>query len=244
MTFNLISTAMLAGLAVFSNRTLSRQSFAIYKLQRSLEIEKRKTEELLYSILPEEVAARLKSGEAVADPFPMATVVFVDIVGSSAFARRVQPVVFIETLNAIFQIADRHARLNAVEKVETIGDAYLVVAGGRGGGDAMGAVRFALGVIGDVRRLAAERGVELGVRIGIHSGPVIGGVIGRERAIYDYWGDTMNVAARLESVARPGGFAVSQPVYEATRDAVDYAPPRQVTLKGIGEFQVYDWAAA
>ncbi|MCA1661752.1 MAG: hypothetical protein LC648_06180 [Novosphingobium sp.] len=241
-TFNLISALTLAALAAFSNWSLSRQGFSIFLLQRSLRAEKEKTERLLHSVLPPDIAERLKSGEAVADPFPAATVVFVDIVGSSALARRVSPVVFIETLNAIFAIADKHARLHKVEKVKTIGDAYLVVAGARGGGDAVGALQFALGVIRDVAVLSDQRGLGIGIRAGLHTGPVIGGVIGSERAIYDYWGDTMNTAARLEAAARPNGVAVSEPVYRETRRVADFAPPRTVTLKGIGDFQVYDYA--
>ena len=240
-TFNLISALTLAALAAFSNWTLSRQGFDIFLLQRSLRAEKEKTERLLHSVLPPDIAERLKSGEAVADPFPAATVVFVDIVGSSALARRVSPVTFIETLNAIFAIADKHARLNRVEKVKTIGDAYLVVAGAREGGDAVGALQFALGVIRDVAVLSEERGLGIGIRAGLHTGPVIGGVIGSERAMYDYWGDTMNTAARLESAARPNGVAVSEPVHRATARVARFEPPRTVTLKGIGEFEVYDF---
>lgn len=240
-TFNLISALTLAGLAAFSNWSMSRQGLAIFQLQQSLGEEKVKTERLLHSVLPPEIAERLKSGEAVADPFPAATVVFVDIVGSSALARRVSPVAFIETLNAIFSIADRHARLQQVEKVKTIGDAYLVVAGGRGGGDAAGALQFALGVIRDVAVLSAERGLGIAIRAGIHTGPVIGGVIGTERAIYDYWGDTMNSAARLEAAARPNGVAVSEPVFLATNRIAAFEQPRMVKLKGIGEFRIYDF---
>jgi class 3 adenylate cyclase len=240
-TFNLISALTLAALAAFSNWSLSRQGLAIFQLQRSLRHEQEKTERLLHSVLPPDIAERLKSGEAVADPYPAATVVFVDIVGSSALARRISPVAFIEALNAIFSIADRHARLQRVEKVKTIGDAYLVVAGARGGGDAVGALQFGLGVIRDVAALSHERQLGVGVRVGIHTGPVIGGVIGSERAIYDYWGDTMNTAARLESVAPVNGVAVSQPVFEATRRIVAFEPPRVVPLKGIGDFQVYDF---
>src|SRR5687768_17565518 len=113
-TFNLISALTLAALAAFSNWTLSRQGFDIFLLQRSLRAEKEKTERLLHSVLPPDIAERLKSGEAVADPFPAATVVFVDIVGSSALARRVSPVTFIETLNAVFAIADKHARRGSI----------------------------------------------------------------------------------------------------------------------------------
>jgi class 3 adenylate cyclase len=240
-TFNLISALTLAALAAFSNWTLSHQGYDIFVLQRSLRDEQEKTERLLHSVLPPDIAERLKSGEAVADPFPAATVVFVDIVGSSALARRVSPVTFIETLNAIFAIADKHARLHRVEKVKTIGDAYLVVAGGRGGGDAVGALQFALGVIRDVAALSAERELGIGIRAGLHTGPVIGGVIGSERAIYDYWGDTMNTAARLEASARPNGVAVSAPVHAATRRLAAFEGPRTVALKGIGPFEIYDF---
>lgn len=240
-TFNLISALTLAALAAFSNWTLSRQGFDIFVLQRSLREEQEKTERLLHSVLPPDIAERLKSGEAVADPFPAATVVFVDIVGSSALARRVSPVTFIETLNAIFAIADKHARLHRVEKVKTIGDAYLVVAGARGGGDATGALQFALGVIRDVASLSAERDLGIGIRAGLHTGPVIGGVIGSERAIYDYWGDTMNTAARLEAAARPNGVAVSEPVFRETSRVAAFDAPRTVMLKGIGAFEIYDF---
>ena len=241
MTINLISVLTVTSLAAPSNWTLSRQGLENFQLENALRSEKEKSERLLHSLFPADIAERLKRGEAVADPFPAATVTFIDIVGSSALARRVSPARFIETLDAIFAIADRHARLQQVEKVKTIGDAYLVVAGARDGGDAVGALQFALGVIRDVAVFARERDLGIGIRAGLHTGPVIGGVIGSERAIYDYWGDTMNTAARLESAARPNGVAVSEPVYLATRRVVDFGAPRMVLLKGIGDFAIYDY---
>ncbi len=219
---------------------IDHRSYKNFILTEIIKDEKSKTEQMLYSILPEEVAGRLRDGQAVADAFSDTTVVFIDIVGSSELARRLSPRHFIATLNDVFSIADHATSTFGVEKVKTIGDAYLAVTGGRGGGDAVSALRFALLVTAEVQSLAIERGLELNVRVGIHSGPVVGGVIGHKAATYDYWGDTMNVAARVESVAKPGSISVTQQTYFATRHEIGYLPPRLATLKGIGELQVYD----
>ena len=239
---NLLSVLTLTSLAALANWLLSQQGLANFELENSLRTEKEKSERLLHTLVPADIAERLKRGESVADPFPAATVAFVDIVGSSAFARQVSPDEFIATLDAIFAIADRHAQLHKVEKVKTIGDAYLVIAGARDGGDAVGAVQFALGVIRDVAAFAARRELAIGIRAGLHTGPVIGGVIGSQRSMYDYWGDTMNTAARLESAARPNAIAVSELVYRAVSRVAAFDPPRMVQLKGIGDFAVYDHA--
>ena len=241
-TINLISILTLTSLVALSSWSLSQNALANFFLEYSLRAEQEKSERLLHNLMPADIAERLKRGESVADPFPAATVAFVDIVGSSAFARQVSPDEFLATLDAIFAIADRHAQLHKVEKVKTIGDAYLVVAGARGGGDAVGAVQFALGVIRDVAAFAARHDLPIGIRAGLHMGPVIGGVIGNQRSIYDYWGDTMNTAARLESAARPNAIAVSEPVYRAVSRVAAFDPPRMVQLKGIGDFAVYDHA--
>lgn len=211
-----------------------------YELKQALHEEKAKSEEMLFSILPEDVARRLRAGEVVADSFAAATVVFIDIVGSSTLARNLSAKQFLATLNAIFGIADDEAERHGVEKVKTIGDAYLAVLGARVDGEPLAAIHFAQAVARRVTSLAEEMTLEFGVRVGIHSGPVVGGVIGQHRAIYDYWGDTMNVAARLESVAPPGGVTVSKQTYFATKDRVSYLSPRTVVLKGIGEHLVYD----
>jgi adenylate cyclase len=241
--YGISSVATLASLSLFGNWSLDRRSRKIFRLQRLLEIEKSNSEQMLYSILPEDVARRLQHGEAIADSFSDATVVFVDIVGSSSLARSLTPKTFIGLLNDVFLIADDASTELGVEKVKTIGDAYLAVAGARGGGDANAAIQFAIRVVDGVRELARIRGLDIDVRIGIHSGPVVGGVIGQKRATYDYWGDTMNVAARVQSAASPGGIAVTRQTYFATKDTVAYATPRVLTLKGIGEVQVYDVSA-
>jgi class 3 adenylate cyclase len=219
---------------------IDQKARANFKLSLELAQEKAKSEEMLFSILPEEVATRLRAGQAVADAFSDATVVFVDLVGSSELARNLSPRHFLQTLNEVFSVADRAAIRFGVEKVKTIGDGYLAVSGARCGGDAICAINFAQSVIEGVQALAVKHDLALTVRVGIHTGPVVGGVIGETRAIYDYWGDTVNVAARIEAAADAGGISVTKQTYYATRSKVEYLPPRTIVLKGIGETQVYD----
>ena len=168
--------------------------------QPALEAERAKTEELLYNVLPQEVAARLRAGEAVADSFSDLTVVFVDLAGFSALAKRLSPGHLVKLLNAFFSAADRCAERHGLEKVKTIGDAYLAVAGGMAsaGGDSKAAIRFARDLVAALDEMEPESGIALKVRIGIHTGPAVGGVIGSTRLAYDYWGDTMNIASRLQ----------------------------------------------
>jgi class 3 adenylate cyclase len=227
-------------ISVYSNWAIEREGRNNFALRQELATAKAKSEELLYNVLPEEVAERLRRGEAVADAYSDATIVFVDLVGSSALARSLSPRHFIALLNEVFSLADQFAERRGIEKVKTIGDAYLAIAGARGGGNALAAVSFAQEVAASIGVLAANKRLELGVRIGIHSGPVVGGIIGAKRATYDYWGDTMNVAARVQSAAKVGGVAVTEPTYYATRDQMPYAAPRLVMLKGIGEVKVFD----
>lgn len=231
--------ALITGYGAYAFERKSLQSFW---LSQALGVEKAKSEKLLYSILPEEVAMRLREGKTVADSFSDATIVFIDLVGSSELARSLSPRHFIATLNDVFSIADAATSIFNVEKVKTIGDAYLAVAGARGGGDVMAALKFSQHVILEVQRLAHERRLDLNVRVGVHSGPVIGGVIGTKQATYDYWGDTMNIAARVEAVALPGGISVTKQIYYATQCDFSYLPLRKATLKGIGEVEIYDVA--
>jgi class 3 adenylate cyclase len=124
--------------------------------------------------------------------------------------------------------------------VKTIGDAYMAVIGGMAspGGDSKAAILFARELIADLARIAAETGLPLQARIGIHSGPAVGGVIGSSRLAYDYWGDTMNIASRLQNVAPFGGLAVSEATWFQTRAMQDYEQ-QTIVLKGIGETSVY-----
>jgi len=226
--------------ALYFNWDLDRRARKVFAANAELEAERAKTEELLYNVLPQEVAARLKAGEAVADSFSDLTVVFVDIVGFSRLAKRLAPGRLVKLLNTFFSAADRCAERHGIEKVKTIGDAYLAVAGGMGSaaGDSRSALAFARDLIAEVAAMGGEGGIALEVRIGIHTGPVVGGVIGSSRLAYDYWGDTMNIASRLQGAAPPNGVAVSEATWHETRDLHEFVPQSAV-LKGIGETEVY-----
>ena len=226
--------------ALYFGWDIDRRARKVFAASAELEAERRKTEELLYNVLPQEVAARLKAGEAVADAFSDLTVVFVDIVGFSRLAKRLSPGRLVKLLNAFFSVADRCAERHGIEKVKTIGDAYLAVAGGMGsaGGDSRSALQFARDLIDELAGLERDGGIALEVRIGIHTGPVVGGVNGSSRLAYDYWGDTMNIASRLQGVAPVNGVAVSEATWYETRELHAFEAQRAV-LKGIGETDVY-----
>ena len=226
--------------ALYFNWDVERRARKVFAANRALEAERARTEELLYNVLPREVAARLRAGEAVADAFSDVTVLFVDLVGFSSIAKRLSPGHLVEILNAFFSAADRCAERHGLEKVKTIGDAYLAVAGGMGSRavDSRAALAFSRDLIAELERLAGDSGIPLQARIGIHTGPVVGGVIGTTRLAYDYWGDTMNIASRLQAAAPPNGIAVSEATYFQTRQQQDYAP-QTATLKGIGDVQIY-----
>lgn len=216
----------------------ARKTFAA---RQALEEERAKTEEMLHNVLPAEVADRLRRDEVIADSFSDVTVVFVDIVGFSELARKLSPGHLVKLLNTVFGFADECAQQYGVEKVKTIGDAYLAVAGGTASGesDAEAAMAFAKCVLARVSEYASETQIDLQVRVGIHTGAAVGGVVGQQRMIYDYWGDTLNTAERIESASHPGGIAVSESTFLALCTKESFAEPELITLKGIGEKKVY-----
>jgi adenylate cyclase len=226
--------------AAYFNWDIERRARKVFAANLALEAERRKTEELLYNVLPREVAARLRTGEAVADAFSDVTVVFVDLVDFSKLAKKLSPGHLVKLLNAFFSAADRCAERHGLEKVKTIGDAYLAVLGGMAspGRDSQAALLFAHDLVDSLDELGEESGIALQVRIGVHTGPVVGGVIGSSRLAYDYWGDTMNVASRLQGIAPANGIAVSEATYFQTRRTQPYEA-QTAMLKGIGETHVY-----
>lgn len=226
--------------ALWSKWQVDKVSFDLFEANREAEVQKAKAETLLYDILPRPIIERIRNGETIADSYSDASVIFVDLADSSELARRLAPRHLIEVLNAVFSVGDRCAERHAIEKVKTIGDAYLAVAGAALPADRVAAIRFATDFMAGVRQISEQMQLPLELRIGIHLGPVIGGVIGKTRMAYDYWGDTMNVAARVQSAAERGGITVTEPVYYATRDVQAYGLPRVVSLKGIGDITLYD----
>lgn len=227
--------------ACFVNWDIDRRARATYAATLALEEERAKTEEMLHNVLPEKVAARLRKGEVVADSFGDVSVICVDIIGFSKLARKLSPGHLVKMLNAVFGIADACAARHGVEKVKTIGDAYLAVVGGTSSiaKDAVAVIAFAQDLIAGIQLYAQRAKLDVNVRVGIHTGPVVGGVIGEHRMAYDYWGDTMNTASRIEGAALPGSIAVSDSTYFEACERIEFSEPEDVILKGIGETRIY-----
>ena len=226
--------------ALYFNWDVERRARKVFVAKAALEVERAKTEELLYNVLPQEVAARLRAGEAVADSVSDLTAIFVDLVDFSKLSKRLSPGHLVKMLNTFFSAADRCADRHGIEKVKTIGDAYMAVLGGMAshGGDCKAAILFALDLVAELETIAAETGLPLQARIGVHTGPAVGGVIGSSRLAYDYWGDTMNIASRLQGAAPLNGIAVSEATWFQTRTMQEFVRQSAV-LKGIGETAVY-----
>jgi len=230
-----------ASIALFIAWSLGRASRVAFALRQALEAERAKTEELLFNILPESAVRRLKEGGVVADSYPDASVIFIDVVGFTSLAARVSPGHLIEILNSFFNLADRCAASHGVEKVKTIGDAYLAIAGGNlpAANSADTAIAFSQTIIDGLADLRQATGLPIEVRIGIHTGPVVGGVIGSTRMVYDYWGETLNLANRIEGAAQPNGIAISESTFLRSRLKRDFSEPEIVTLKGVGPVAIY-----
>ncbi|MBV7260077.1 adenylate/guanylate cyclase domain-containing protein [Erythrobacter crassostreae] len=227
--------------ACFVSWDIDRRARKTFAATLALEEERSKTEELLHNVLPEEVAKRLRQGETIADAYGDVSVIFVDIVGFSSLSKRLSPGHLVKTLNTVFGLADTSADRFGVEKVKTVGDAYLAVVGGHSSArrGPVDAINFAQDLITGVIKFSQESGIEVAVRVGIHTGNVVGGVVGSQRLAYDYWGNTMNIASRIEGVAAPNGIAVSEATYLGARDSALFTEPELMSLKGVGEMKVY-----
>jgi len=200
------------------------------------------SERLLLNVLPEPVAARLKREQAIiADAHPAVTVLFADIVGFTPLSERLSPEDVVVLLDQVFARWDALAARYGVEKIKTIGDAYMVAGGIPVPRDdhAEAIAEMALAMLPAADRCAAEMGVPLTVRIGIATGPVVAGVIGRAKFIYDLWGDTVNTASRMESHAAPGTIQVSEDLYQRLRDHYDLRPRGTIDVKGKGPMTTY-----
>lgn len=239
--YALLSYMSGAMIMIAINFAIDRSSRGAFALAEALEVERKRNEELVYNMLPVAAVERIRDGRLVADSYADASVIFIDMAGFTKLAQRVSPGHLVELLNTFFNHADRCAAQHGVEKVKTIGDAYLAIAGGnmtaRNSADAAIAFsRSVLEVVGELQQLA---GVEVGLRVGIHSGPVVGGVIGATRMAYDYWGETVNMAARLEGTAPVNGIAISESTWLRAKDRAEFGPPHMEMLKGVGETCVY-----
>ena len=207
---------------------------------RELETAHRENERLLLNILPPSIAARLRAGEAtIADGFEEMTVLFADVVGFTELSSRLEPHQVVDMLNTVFSTFDGLVDRFGLEKIKTIGDAYMVV-GGLGADDADHAVQvtqLGLQMLEEVRRFTDPEPIQL--RIGIHTGPAVAGVIGLKKFIYDVWGDTVNMASRLEGAGVPGRIQVGRQTYERLFDSFGFEARGEIELKGKGLVETF-----
>jgi adenylate cyclase len=209
---------------------------------RAREREQARSERLLLNVLPEPVAARLKQDDGIiADACEEVTVLFADIVGFTGLSERLSASDVVALLDRVFASWDSLAAEHGVEKIKTIGDAYMVAGGipspREDHVEAIAETALAMGPA--LSGLSAETGTALQVRIGIDTGPVVAGVIGRAKFIYDLWGDTVNTASRMESHAQPGTIQVTERTYERLRERYELVPRGTIEVKGKGQMTTY-----
>lgn len=204
--------------------------------------EKERSEQLLLNILPAEIAARLmRTNESPAEHFEEATILFADIVGFTNISARIEPLQLVAGLNQIFSAFDRLTEKHGLEKIKTIGDAYMVVGGlPVSRPDHCEAIaNMALDMQAYMQEVENIFGESLQVRIGINTGPVIAGVIGLKKFIYDLWGDAVNVASRMESHGKPGYIQVTDATYHKLQNKYLLEPRGTIEVKGRGEMMTY-----
>jgi adenylate cyclase len=206
------------------------------------EREQARSERLLLNVLPEPVAARLKAEEGIiADAYADVTVLFADIVGFTPLAEKLAAEEVVAMLDRVFATWDRLAISFGVEKIKTIGDAYMAASGIplHRTDHVEAAADMALAMRAELDRVLTSDGPNLQVRIGIDTGPVVAGVIGRSKFIYDLWGDTVNTASRMESHAPVGEIQVTQRTFERLCESYDLWPRGNVDVKGKGPMLTY-----
>ncbi|HEY1012209.1 MAG TPA: adenylate/guanylate cyclase domain-containing protein, partial [Herpetosiphonaceae bacterium] len=207
-----------------------------------LEGERQKSEGLLLNILPRNVVDRLKDQPGlIADDYPEVTVLFADIVNFTQRAARLAPEAMLAWLNHIFSTFDQLAEAHGLEKIKTIGDAYMVVGGAptKRPDHASAVAELALAMQRAVGEMTDPHGQPLRMRIGVNTGEVIAGVIGTRKFIYDLWGDAVNTASRMESQGVEGGIQVTEATYRLLRGSYRFARRGTLQIKGKGAMTTY-----
>jgi len=222
-----------------SKKRLRDQEAAFLK---RLQTEQEISERLLLNILPKPIAERLKQGETIiADNFPEVTVLFSDFVGFTKLSTGISPKNLVGRLNEIFSAFDELCDRHGLEKIKMIGDAFMAVAGlpTPHSDHVEAAASMALSMQREVDRSNAHHTEPFRMRIGLNTGPVVAGVIGTKKFAYDLWGDTVNLASRMETHAPADGILVTAAIYERLRETHNFKPGRVIRVKGKGEVLTY-----
>jgi class 3 adenylate cyclase len=212
------------------------------RTRRALALEEEKSERLLLNMVPASIAARLKQTQGViADAFAEVTVLFADLVDFTPRSQQLAPEQVVQVLNELFSAFDRLAQRHGLEKIKTIGDAYMVAGGlpDPRPDHAQAAAEMALAMREEVARRRDPSGQPLQVRIGIDTGPVVAGVIGTSKFSYDLWGDTVNTASRMESDGVVGHIQVTARTFQCLRDGYRFQRRGPIPVKGKGEMVTY-----
>jgi len=226
-------------IAVLSAGKVAKQFASALK---TLALEKKNSERLLLNILPQSIAERLKEEEGkIADSYTAVTVLFADIVGFTELATQISPEELVGILNIIFSEFDELTEKHGLEKIKTIGDAYMVVGGlpEEKPDHASAIAAMAIDMQEAIQRFSQETGNALSIRIGINTGPVVAGIIGRKKFVYDLWGDTVNIASRMESHGIPGSIQVSESTYQCLKNQYAFQDRGSIQVKGKGQMNCY-----
>ena len=214
----------------------------IHKAEREAAGEKEKTEQLLLNILPQAVANRFKNDRSfLAEGYKSVSVLFADIVGFTSLSEKITPDELVKFLNDVFSKFDEYTEEYGLEKIKTIGDAYMVAGGVpiRSPDHTLKICRMALKMQGAIQDITDPSGKQVRMRIGISTGPVTAGVIGVKKFIYDLWGDTVNTASRMESHAEEGSIQITGEVYELVKNDFDCKARGTIQVKGKGAMLTY-----
>ena len=231
----LVSFGVLGGISSYRTERFTRDLFL---RERQVEQERTRSDGLLLNMLPVVIVERLKtsSGGRIAQSFDRVSVFFADAVGSTEQAARSSPEAFADALDELFRHFDAIADRHGLEKIKTIGDAYMAVAGAPTpmADHADAAVGMAADILREAGNIRWPSGDPIVVRGGIATGPAVAGVIGYRRFAYDLWGDTVNLASRLETNAEPGRFLISESTIGELKDRYDFGPSEILEVKGKG----------
>ena len=226
-----------AGLSVFLHDITRRKAVEV-----ALEFQKEQSDRLLLNILPEPIAQRLKLLETnIADSFAEVTIMFADLVNFTQLASQLSPTELVSLLNQIFSTFDHLSEKHGLEKIKTIGDAYMVVGGlpMPQSDHAEAITEMALDMQQAIEEFNTAKGTNFSLRIGINTGPVVAGVIGTKKFSYDLWGDAVNTASRMESHGVVGGIQVTETTYQLLRDKYLFEDRGLIQVKGKGEMNAY-----